>query len=48
MACLKPVPVSSLFRPEVYAARVADTRRPLATDIDPQIAAAYGPDTSTP
>lgn len=47
MASLKPVPVTSLFCPEVYAARVTDRRRPLATDIDPQIAAAYGPDTSS-
>ena len=47
IACMQPVPVSSLFRPEVYAALVADSRRPVATDIDPQIAAAYGPDTSS-
>ena len=46
-ACLNPVPVSSLFCSEVYAARVTDTRRPLATDIDPQVAAVYGPDTSS-
>ncbi len=44
---LKKIPVSSLFRPEVYADRLNDQRRPLTTNIDPQIAAAYGSDVSS-
>jgi hypothetical protein len=44
IACLKPVPVSSLFNPDVHVSWVTDQRRPLASDIDPLIAAAYGPD----
>ena len=45
-ACLKAVPVSSLFRPEAYSSQATGTTPPLATDIDPLIAATYGPDTS--
>lgn len=47
IACMKPVPVSSLFHAEAYADRVCDQRHPLTTDIDPEIAAAYGPDTTS-
>jgi hypothetical protein len=41
-ACLQHIPVSSLFRPEVYAAQTAQSSRPPHVHIDPQIAAAYG------
>ena len=47
VACLKPVPVSSLFRPEVYGSYMTGCAAPLDVRIDPQVAAAYGPDTSS-
>lgn len=47
VACLKPVPVSSLFRPDVYGSYMTGCAAPLDVRIDPQVAAAYGPETST-
>jgi len=46
-AYLKHVPVSSLFRPEVYAVQPAESSRPPHVHIDPQIAAAYGPNSTS-
>jgi hypothetical protein len=43
-ASLKPVPVSSLFRPRAYATRAVDQGRPVGYSCDPRIAAVYGPD----
>jgi hypothetical protein len=43
-ASLKPVPVSSLFRPRAYAACVVDHGYPVGDRCDPRIAAVYGPD----
>lgn len=46
-ACLMRVPVSSLFCQEVYAAPATGTRPQVDVRIDPQIAAVYGPETSS-
>lgn len=46
-ACFKPVPVSSLFRQEVYATQPTGKRHPVDVHIDPQITAAYGPHASS-
>jgi hypothetical protein len=44
---LKSVPVSSLFRPDVYGSYMTGCAAPLDDRIGPLIAAAYGPDTSS-
>ncbi len=46
-ACLRLVPVSSLLSPEVYATPATGTTLPLDVRIDPLIAAAYGPNSSS-
>lgn len=46
MACLKSVPVTSLFCPEVYSSKATGSKPLGDVHIDPQIAAAYGPDSS--
>lgn len=46
MACLKSVPVTSLFCPEVYSSQATGSTPLGDVHIDPQIAAAYGPDSS--
>ena len=43
VACLKPVPVSSLFLPDADAPWTVGATAPLDADIDPLVAAVYGP-----
>lgn len=46
-AHLKRIPLSSLFPPEVYAVQVDEWEPPADDQIDPRVAAAYGPASPT-